>query len=152
MTPSADSYTIQAMETNHDKQLSPAQKVRDYAAQTMGSENLYGGFCGLKYTDGIKFLAETCKAYWLIDVVGSHQPAILPKLAKLQERDFQVWRIRADGDGAAIDAWTDTPGDSRLLAYQQVLYTDFPRELLEDPVEGFQFWVENGIMMLKQER
>lgn len=129
----------------------------------------------LIYTDGIKLVAETCGAYWLIDAVASHQPDIQRQLAKLGERDFQVWRLEPmrDAEGAiqywVLDCWTDIPeapaaedGPASVrLARQEFGYSDFPEELCPDRWKfpkkpkgelGFQFWVEHGTMLLKEER
>ena len=39
-----------------------------------GSENFYRHILsGLIYTDGVKDLADGCQAYWLIDLIVSHQ-------------------------------------------------------------------------------
>ena len=39
-----------------------------------GSENFYQNkLSPIIYTDGVKDMAETCGAYWLIDLVISHQ-------------------------------------------------------------------------------
>lgn len=124
-----------------------AVKVREHEAYTMGTEYYHKHplHSRLVYTDGIKFLAETCGAYWLIDLVASHQPGIRAKLGAA--RNFQVWRLRS----YMIEAWSDTPDESDLLASQEIPYTDFPSELMP-----YEFWVEKSgdwlVMMMKAER
>ncbi len=148
-----------------------AEAVREYARQTISSKHFHRHpFGPLIFTDGIKFLAETCGAFWLIDVVASHQLAIRRVLAKHSLRDFQVWRLilnRAVSGGAEVwevDAWSDTPESyagpepaSVKLAQQTIGYFNFPEELchvgvIDPATAGFQFWVEHGTMMLKEER
>ena len=128
-----------------------ANAVRDYASQTSGSERFYRDplMAGLVYTDGIKFMADTCGAHWLLNVVASHQPA-------MRYPEFQVWRLLPLGThGVRVEAWSDKPEApasedgpaSVLYASQDIDYSDFPRELLP-----FEFWVENRTIMLKEER
>jgi hypothetical protein len=110
-------------------------------AQFTGSESWYRHpLAKMLYTDGFRFLAETAGAYWLIDLVASHQLAI----ARKGDSAFQVWRLKKNGRGATIDAWTDTPDKSQLLARQVIEYTDFPLDL-------FEWFVIDGVMMLKSE-
>lgn len=139
------------MLTDTDK----AQAVRDYCAQTSGTDGYHTvTLLPLAVTDGMLFLAQTCGAFWLLDLVASHQPEIR---AQARGTDFQVWRIMADPDnasGCVVDAWTDTPESpaddagpaSILLAEQRVEFTDFPRELMP-----FEFWVKGGVCLLKEE-
>jgi hypothetical protein len=53
-----------------------------------GSEQLYKNFLGLRYTEGVKYLADNGQYYWLIDAIASHQfePKVLKnqKLKKIQ--------------------------------------------------------------------
>lgn len=126
-----------------------ASAVREYARQTCGSLDLHRHWTrALVYTDGIEFLAETCGAYWLIDAVASHQPAIAKRHP--YEAGFQVWRLvrvwKRD-DAWRLEAWSDTPDESTLLARQEIPYSDFPPGL-----SGFEWWVEYETMMLKEER
>lgn len=143
-----------------------ASIVRDYCRQTTGSEEWFShAFGPLVYTSGIQFLAETCGAYWLIDLVASHQPDIRRKMEKHDLRPFQVWRLRwipdvVNADGTVesvkwiIDAWSDTPEApasddgpaSVLLAKQEIGYSDFPESL-----SPFEFWVEDATALLKEE-
>jgi len=140
--------------------------VREYARHTIGSEQIHRHPLGMLFTDGMMYVAETCGAHWLLDLVVSWQPEIKKKHGRLAY--FQVWRLCApEKDGApwVIDAWSDTPEapDSEdgpasvLLARQEIGYSDFPRNLchigvIDEGARGFQFWVENGTAMLKEER
>lgn len=122
-----------------------AEAVRDYVRRTTGSETLYRHALNrnLLYTDGVRFLAETCGSWWLLDFVAT-MPG--PWMCE----PFNVWRITGDGArGVIVEAWTDTPGTegSTLLLRKKISYSDFPRELMP-----FEWWVENRTMMLKEER
>jgi hypothetical protein len=131
-----------------------AELVRMYERQTVGTENWHLHWLGITYTDGLKYLADTCGAYWLIDAVASYQPSI--RKHHPRQVDFQVWRIRKVASGAwVLDAWSDTPGQgesedgpaSVLLARQEIEASDFPEELAP-----FQFYCEGGVVLLKSER
>lgn len=89
------------------------------------------------YTDGIKFLAENAGAYWMIDYVLARQPFFENKRAS-----FQVWKFRKDED----DGFTFTveDGNGNKLAQYTELYTDFP-------LDEFEFWVVNNVILLKSE-
>ena len=63
--------------------------ANDFFGSSMGSENFYQNrYSPIIYTDGVKDMAETCGAYWLIDLVISHQ---LSKAVKFEA--FQVWML-----------------------------------------------------------
>lgn len=134
---------------------SKAELVREYERQANGTDGwTRHAFGRTLYSDGMSFVAETCGAFWLLDVVASHQPPIMRKLRRLGERDFQVWVLEytpkpGRSDCWTVRAWTDTPhaDGSQKLAAQVIPYSDFPREL-----SPFKFIVENGRCMLSGER
>ncbi len=51
----------------------------------------------LIYTPGVQHLAERAGAYWLIDLVASHQ--ITPNVSA---EEFQVWTLTVAGDRRAL--------------------------------------------------
>jgi len=53
-----------------------------------GTEQYYPHWLGIRYTDGVKYLADNAEAYWLIDAIASHQPKAL---RNQRLREFQVW-------------------------------------------------------------
>jgi len=60
-----------------------------------GTEQWYQHFTGLLYTDGVKYVADTAGAYWLIDAIASyqHEPQV-KRNRRLQE--FQLWVLEVD--------------------------------------------------------
>ena len=60
-----------------------------------GTEHYYRHFTGLHYTDGIYYLAEHARAYWLIDLVASYQH-------RLKKVPFQLWELRVNDDHTAL--------------------------------------------------
>lgn len=95
-----------------------------------GSERYYrhGLNRRLLWTEGMQYLAEQCGAFWLIDVVASHQ-----RNRKLRADYFQLWRIEAGEDGGAvITARHDS--DRPAVVEQEIPFTDFP---LTEPFEFY---------------
>lgn len=106
-----------------------------------GTESYYKStFNKMLLTEGIHFLRENAKCYWLIDIIESVQH--IEKIKK--NTDFIVWIIEKKGKGAMISAWNDTPYKSDLLYKQEIFYTDFPLEQLE-------FYQCGNILLLKSE-
>jgi len=62
-----------------------------------GSEYCYRNTLGLKYTDGVKYLADKAGSHWLIDLIASYQP-------KLRDRPFQLWSLKKSKDDSAVGA------------------------------------------------
>ena len=85
-----------------------------------GTENLYcHPFSNYVYTDGVREMVEQCKAYWLIDLVISHQ---LNK--SIHAESFQVWQLkRMKGQMFRIIA---ANGNKQPIARQQIRFSDFP--------------------------
>ncbi len=117
-----------------------AVEIQGRLSHFSGTEHHYLHWTkALKYTDGIKEMAELCGAYWFIDVIASAQRLI-------RGVDYQVWRIVVNPEDktALIDCWTDTPGESTLLYKQDLEFTAFPLDELE-------VWVEGGVALLRSE-
>lgn len=121
------------------------QAFLDYRSRANGSERFYRHpLGGITYTDGVKILAESCGAYWLIDLIASYQP-----YPKVKAEPFQVWTLSPVSENEALALATDgDKGDGPVvLAKQDIAYTDFPRDLM--PLRLF---LENGTLMLPEER
>lgn len=87
---------------------------------------------GLVVTDGVLFLAQEAKAFWLIDAIASHQPKCR-KDASL--RDFQFWTLDvADDHSAVLKCERDTDD---VAIVQRIPYTDFP-------LKQARVWVQPG--------
>jgi hypothetical protein len=127
------------------------EKLVEELAQFCGSECLYRHWTNrLKYTEGVKYLAERAGAYWLIDLVASWQ--IKPKVGR---EPFQVWVLTVNRNAkreassekpepmAVATCTDDLPG--KLLCRQEIEYTDFP-------LDQIKLYCEQGVLMLPQER
>ena len=95
-------------------------------------------FSKLVVTDGILYLCEKAKCYWLIDIVASVQ-----HLEKIQQnKEFILWVIDVKDKKAVVKALTDSDGE--VLYEQKVEYTDFP-------LKRFEFYQEQDVALLKNE-
>jgi hypothetical protein len=106
---------------------------RDYT----GTENWYRHFTGLLYTDGVQAVAETYQAYWLIDLVFSHQlsPAV-------KAQPFQKWVLqRTQGD--AFMATCDD-GNGNIITGQAIPFSDFKEDILT-------LYLTEGVLLLPSE-
>jgi hypothetical protein len=103
--------------------------------QFTGTSKYYNLGFGLKATEGIKYLADTAKCYWLLDVVASYQK-------RLKDYPFQIWQIVVKNKKAVVSCKEDT--DMPNLVIQAIKYTDFPLDV-------FEFYCIDGIILLKSE-
>jgi hypothetical protein len=111
-----------------------AETLLQNLKQFCGTEQYYKHFLGIRYTDGVKYLADNAQCFWLIDAIASHQP----KVNKIQRlREFQLWFlhvgnahefIKPTGHNAAVlTCWEDTPtAETKPVVIQQIPFTDFP--------------------------
>ena len=95
-----------------------------YGSETWWRNPLFPKFT---YTDGVKACAEKVGAYWLIDLIMSHQ-----HFKQLKAAPFQVWTITvADNAQAVIECREDT--NEPVIAKQEVEYTNFPTGVFKPP-------------------
>ena len=93
--------------------------------QFCGSCTWYRHWTGkLTYTEGVQYLAECAKAYWLIDAIASYQgQEVLTRDHLL--REFQVWTLTVHEDRTArLECVPDT-GQPPVIT-QDIEWTDFP--------------------------
>ena len=93
----------------------------------------------LVMTDGVKYLANACQCFWLMDIIASYQSKAMkdPRLAEIQ-----FWELKKDGKGFKVTCSRDT---NDVAITQRIPYSDFP-------LDSVKIWVENGVVMLPSER
>ena len=93
-------------------------------AQFTGSEHWYRHAMvrDVLYTDGVKYVAETAGAYWLIDEITFAQR--FDKLLAAEE--FQSWKLTVNADHTATLTCED--GDGGVVFTKAIEFTDFPLE------------------------
>lgn len=120
--------------------IDPAQLQRDldgfHGSQTFTRHWLVRS---IVMTEGVTFLCEAAGAFWLADVIVSHQMT-----ASVRAEEFQVWTLtrNAEGSGAVVVA---TDGNDNEIARQDIEFTDFP-------LKEISIWFENRTILLPGER
>ncbi len=115
------------------------------------TEGDLAGFCGsdefyehwtkrLRYTQGVKYMADQGGAYWLIDAIASHQ--LNPKLRKGRLADFQLWTLTVKDSEGVLECREDS--GYKPAVTQRITFTDFPFNI--------KLYVEGRMLMLPQER
>ena len=103
-----------------------------------GTENWYKyPLNGCTYTDGVQHLAASFGAYWLIDLVFSHQFE-----KKVRQQSFQVWELKKSAGSAFNIIATD--GNGNPIARQHIPFSDFP-------FDAVTIWLCEGCLMLPTE-
>lgn len=110
----------------HISQRPTPQQIKEELRQFTGTENYYRYTLlpSFVYTDGIKYMAEICGAFWLIDTILSYQPS---KIIRTEQRlqSFQFWRLKVNQEEhSAVLSCED--GDGTVVLTQEIDFTDFP--------------------------
>lgn len=108
-----------------------AQEVFDQTCVffATGTDNWYRHALvrNVMYTDGVQFLAEKAKAYWLIDKIATIQMD-----RKIRAEEFQVWRLVVTNNTATLTCTdggsADNDGHSRLLHSEHITFTELPAQ------------------------
>lgn len=108
-------------------------QLRDFT----GTSQWFRHFSGLLFTDGVKAMAETFQAYWLIDLVMSHQTN-----PKVRVQPFQAWTLKRLLDCKFVAIATD--GNENVIAKQLIHFSDFEADELT-------LWLEEGVLLLPSE-
>lgn len=86
------------------------------------------------FTDGVRELAEGCGAFWLIDLIMSHQVE-----KKVSRERFQVWDLRREFKDAFTILCTD--GNKNKITSQVIQFSDFP-------YDSATLWFVDGTLLL----
>jgi len=114
------------------------KNANDKFGSSNGSENFFVHKPSLfLYTDGVKDMAESCGAYWLIDLVIGYQ---CTKDINLER--FQVWDLKRVKDNAFAIIATD--GNDNKIASQEIPFSDF---IYDTAI----LWLVDGCLMLPKE-
>ncbi len=91
---------------------------------------------GLFYTEGVKSMASQYGAYWLIDLIFSHQ------YKEVRQENFQIWEIKSESKKAVVEMRIDT--GEPVIVSQGISPTDFPEGCLK-------LYLIDGVLMLPSE-
>lgn len=109
-------------------------------AMFTGTENWYRHPFVRKslYTDGVKYVAQTAGAYWLIDeiVFKQHIPAFASE-------EFQVWTLKVNlqEQNAVLNC---DDGNGNLIFSKLIHFTDFP-------LDEIRLYYTNNVLLLPSE-
>lgn len=106
--------------------------------QFTGTERYYLHWAKkVKFTDGVKYLAEKGGAFWLIDAIASYQD-------NFKKIHFQVWELTVN-QTAHTGILTMKEDTNKPILVEQVLeFTDFP-------LSKVALWLIDGILILPSE-
>lgn len=105
--------------------------------QFTGTTNYYRHWLNraILYTDGAKHVAEHGEAYWLLDLIVSHQHQV-------KDKRFQAWTLAVNDDNSAKVICKD--GNGNHLLTQSIPFTDFPLKSIE-------LWFYDDVILLPSE-
>jgi len=110
----------------------------DALTQFTGTSQWYrhGLVPGVTYTDGVRYVAETAGAYWLLDKIATAQLA-----EPHRSEAFQVWTLEVRERRASLIC---TDGDDTQISIEEITFTDFPEP-------GLTLWFTDNVLLLPSE-
>lgn len=115
-------------------------KLKTELEQFIGTEQYYYNplYPVMRYTDGVKCLAEQAQAYWLLDIIGTE---FHPKQVTGDYPSFLVIKLIVKDSKANIVL---EDGDYNPIIDKEIDFTDFP--------EGtWVLWLIDGVLILPSE-
>lgn len=90
------------------------------------------------FTDGAKFVADQCGAYWLLDEIALAQRFS----TRVAAEEFQVWTLTVNPDRTA--SLTCDDGNGRKVYSKKIPFTDFP-------MDSITLWYTDSVILLPSE-
>ena len=113
--------------------------LRAELRQFTGSTEFYRHFTNvIVYTEGVKFLAQHARIYWLIDLIASWQSRALKDPAL---REFQLWELRIVNGKAVVVCLRDSEDE----AFRQRV------ELADSALDYVRLYLQDRVLMLPSE-
>lgn len=113
--------------------------------QFTGTEGYYRNpLTGIKYTDGICYLAHKAQCFWLIGAIGSYYRTHIKPDEELNS--FCIWELTIDGTKATLTCKADS--DTEPVITQEIEHTDFAEHCDINPLKLYQ---ESGVLLLPSE-
>jgi len=116
-----------------------AKTLQSMLDQCIGTEQYWAHWTKrIKFTDGVKIMAEAAGAYWLVDAVASWN----------RKEAFQVWELHVDrspdrDEPMAILTMIEDTNQPELVR-QEITYTDFPLDYIK-------LYLIDGVLLLPSE-
>ncbi len=89
------------------------------------------------YTDGVKYVADSAGAYWLIDEI-----TFAKMEQKIAAQPFQLWKLKVKPDQTATLTCED--GNCNTIYTKRLSYTDFP-------LAEISFYFTDNVILLPSE-
>ena len=117
------------------------QHLKEQLEQFHGSQQLFAlPLCQTRYTEGIRFLAQTANAFWLLTDASVMGKGLRDKSRFITVDFKRCSKTEAGTHGHdAVIAYTD--GNGTTLARQQYHFTDFPLERIR------LYFVDNTLLL-----
>lgn len=98
----------------------------------------------MQYTDGVRYIAQECGAYWLLDIIGTE---FFPKqiTGKKGWEFLNIMCVATKVFATTKMTITVDDGNDNVLATKLIDLTDFP-------VGTVKMWMENNVLYLPSER
>ena len=120
-----------------------AVRLSQRLAQFTGSATRYKHMLGLRYTEGVQYLAEQGQCRWLLDEIANYQnQPVIQADVSLQE--FQLWVLTVEGNEGQLCCYPDSPDVCKPVITQPISHTDFV-------LPELQLCVEDGVLLLPSE-
>jgi len=113
------------------------QDVLDCFVGTFGYHTHQLGNQKLLLTDGCDYVRREAQAFWLFDLILSHQMS-----KSIQEIHHQVWKLKKQPDETWLMNCED--GNKNLILSQKIEFSDFP-------LPEISIWVLDGVALLPSE-
>jgi len=95
-------------------------KLEEQLNYFTGTERYYQMYPRLNLTDGVKFLCDKAKCFWLMDLIWSYQA--LPQVRDVAFQFYTV-QVNPENQSAVVTCMAD---NEQILKKQFIEWTDFP--------------------------
>jgi hypothetical protein len=90
----------------------------------------------ITFTDGAKYVADQCGAYWLLDEIVTNQLR-----ASVRAEEFQHWKLEVKDNKGWLSC---DDGNGKIVFTKRIPFTDFP-------VEDMRFYFSGNVIMMPSE-
>jgi len=101
------------------------QEILNNLAHFCGTDGYYRYMGNIILTDGTKYMAEACGAFWFLDIIWS----VLSTKKDIRAEEMIVAKLKITGEDKAVVTLED--GDKNVLYTQKIPFTDFPLDEIE---------------------
>lgn len=118
--------------------MKPVSEIKSELQQFHGTTQYYRHLLGVLFSDGIKYLADECQCYWLLDLIVSWQAH-----RKVYVHEFQVFKLRVNEKNRTAVV-TIEDGNDNIIQTQKLPFTDFP-------LDSIDIWYSQNVIYLPSE-